>query len=96
VNQNIETRLKKRQRIQYGSINIFNLFLVVGFILIWSSEITKYRDFRSLPFMVALVIATKELSPVSVGAFYRASTRPYQVGRLGSVLLIIEGEVTDS
>ncbi|SBS29742.1 Mechanosensitive ion channel [Marinomonas spartinae] len=84
---------KKRQRINTLD-NIFNLFLVVGFILIWSSELQNLA-ISIAAFMVALVVATKEFISCIVGAFYRASTRPYQVGdwvRIGN----FEGEVTDS
>lgn len=92
LNQNIEHD-KKRQRINTVD-NIFNLFLVVGFILIWSSELQNIA-ISIAAFMVALVIATKEFLACIVGAFYRASTRPYQVGdwiRIANY----EGEVTDS
>lgn len=84
---------KKRQRINTLD-NIFNLFLVVGLVLIWSSELQNIA-ISIAAFMVALVIATKEFIACIVGAFYRASTRPYQVGdwvRIGNY----EGEVTDS
>ncbi|MEL0636564.1 MULTISPECIES: mechanosensitive ion channel family protein [Marinomonas] len=84
---------KKRQRI--NSIdNIFNLLLVVGFILIWSSELQNIA-ISIAAFMVALVLATKEFISCIVGAFYRASTRPYQVGDWIRVANC-EGEVTDS
>jgi len=92
LNQNIEHD-KKRQRINTVD-NIFNLVLVVGFILIWSSELQNIA-ISIAAFMVALVIATKEFIACIVGAFYRASTRPYQVGdwiRIANY----EGEVTDS
>jgi len=84
---------KKRQRIN-SLDNIFNLFLVVGFILIWSSELQNIA-ISIAAFMVALVIATKEFIACIVGAFYRASTRPYQVGDWIRVANY-EGEVTDS
>jgi small-conductance mechanosensitive channel len=84
---------KKRQRINAVD-NIFNLLLVVGLVLIWSSELQNIA-ISIAAFMVALVIATKEFIACIVGAFYRASTRPYQVGdwiRIANY----EGEVTDS
>lgn len=84
---------KKRQRINSVD-NIYNLILVVGFIIIWSSELQNIA-ISIAAFMVALVIATKEFIACIVGAFYRASTRPYQVGdwiRIANY----EGEVTDS
>ena len=84
---------KKRQRINTAD-NIFNLLLVVGLVLIWSSELQNIA-ISIAAFMVALVIATKEFIACIVGAFYRASTRPYQVGdwiRIANY----EGEVTDS
>jgi len=92
LNQHIEHD-KKRQRINTVD-NIFNLFLVVGFILIWSSELQNIA-ISIAAFMVALVIATKEFIACIVGTFYRASKRPYQVGdwiRNANY----EGEVTDS
>ncbi|MBD5769543.1 mechanosensitive ion channel family protein [Marinomonas colpomeniae] len=84
---------KKRQRIN-ALDNIYNLLLVVGLVLIWSSELQNIA-ISIAAFMVALVIATKEFIACIVGAFYRASTRPYQVGdwiRIANY----EGEVTDS
>ncbi|NLQ17695.1 mechanosensitive ion channel [Marinomonas sp. M1K-6] len=84
---------QKRQRINTVD-NLFNLFLVVGLVLIWSSELQNIA-ISIAAFMVALVIATKEFIACIVGAFYRASTRPYQVGdwiRIANY----EGEVTDS
>lgn len=84
---------KRRQRINTVD-NIFNLLLVVGLVLIWSSELQNIA-ISIAAFMVALVIATKEFIACIVGAFYRASTRPYQVGdwiRIANY----EGEVTDS
>lgn len=84
---------KKRQRINAVD-NTFNLLLVVGLVLIWSSELQNIA-ISIAAFMVALVIATKEFIACIVGAFYRASTRPYQVGdwiRIANY----EGEVTDS
>lgn len=92
INQKIEHD-KKRQRINAVD-NIFNLLLVVGLVLIWSSELQNIA-ISIAAFMVALVIATKEFIACIVGAFYRASTRPYQVGdwiRIANY----EGEVTDS
>ncbi|NVK72965.1 mechanosensitive ion channel protein MscS [Marinomonas sp. CT5] len=92
LNQKIEHD-KKRQRINAAD-NIFNLLLVVGMVLIWSSELQNIA-ISIAAFMVALVIATKEFIACIVGAFYRASTRPYQVGdwiRIANY----EGEVTDS
>lgn len=92
LHQNIEHD-KKRQRINTVD-NIFNLFLVVGLVLIWSSELQNIA-ISIAAFMVALVIATKEFIACIIGAFYRASTRPYQVGdwiRIANY----EGEVTDS
>ena len=92
LHQHIEQD-KKRQRINTVD-NIFNLLLVVGLVLIWSSELQNIA-ISIAAFMVALVIATKEFIACIVGAFYRASTRPYQVGdwiRIANY----EGEVTDS
>ncbi|RBP80091.1 mechanosensitive ion channel family protein [Marinomonas rhizomae] len=92
LNQKIEHD-KKRQRINAVD-NIFNLLLVVGLVLVWSSELQNIA-ISIAAFMVALVIATKEFIACIVGAFYRASTRPYQVGdwiRIANY----EGEVTDS
>jgi len=84
---------RKRQRIN-TSDNLFNLLLVVGVVLIWASELQNIA-ISIAAFMVALVIATKEFISCIIGAFYRASTRPYQVGdwiRIANY----EGEVTDS
>ena len=84
---------KKRQRINAVD-NLFNLLLVVGFVLIWASELQNIA-ISIAAFMVALVIATKEFLACIVGAFYRASTRPYQVGDWVRIANY-EGEVTDS
>ena len=84
---------KKRQRINTLD-NIFNLLVVVVCVLIWSSELQNIA-ISIAAFMVALVIATKEFISCIVGAFYRASTRPYQVGDWVRIANF-EGEVTDS
>ncbi|MBJ7538773.1 mechanosensitive ion channel family protein [Marinomonas transparens] len=84
---------KKRQRINAVD-NIFNLLLVVGFILIWSSVLQNIA-ISIAAFMVALVIATKEFIACIVGAFYRASSNPYRVGDWVRIANY-EGEVTDS
>ncbi len=84
---------KKRQRVNTLD-NFFNLLLVAGLILIWSSELQNFA-ISIAAFMVALVIATKEFISCIVGAFYRASTRPYQVGDWVRIANF-EGEVTDS
>ncbi|MCB5161491.1 mechanosensitive ion channel family protein [Marinomonas algarum] len=92
INQKLEND-QRRQRINTVD-NIFNLLLVVGLVLIWSSELQNIA-ISIAAFMVALVIATKEFIACIIGAFYRASTRPYQVGdwiRIANY----EGEVTDS
>ncbi|RBO84725.1 mechanosensitive ion channel family protein [Marinomonas aquiplantarum] len=92
LNQHIDHD-KKRQRINAAD-NSFNFLFVVGLILIWSSELQNIA-ISIAAFMVALVIATKEFIACIVGAFYRASTRPYQVGDWIKVANF-EGEVTDS
>lgn len=92
LNQHIDHD-KKRQRINAAD-NAFNFLFVVGLILIWSSELQNIA-ISIAAFMVALVIATKEFIACIVGAFYRASTRPYQVGDWIKVANF-EGEVTDS
>ncbi|RDL44562.1 mechanosensitive ion channel family protein [Marinomonas piezotolerans] len=84
---------RKRRRLNAVD-NIFNFVMVLGLILIWATEIQDLA-ISIAAFMVALVIATKEFISCIVGAFYKASTRPYQVGewvRIGN----FEGEVTDS
>ena len=84
---------KKRQRLNMVS-NIANMVLVVGLVFIWLSELQNLA-FSIAAFMVALVIATKEFIQCIVGAFFKASTRPFQVGdwvKIGA----FEGEVTDS
>lgn len=83
----------KRQRINAVD-NMFNFLMVVGLILIWSSELQNIA-ISIAAFMVALVIATKEFIACIIGAFYRASTRPYQVGDWVRIANY-EGEVTDS
>ena len=84
---------RKRRRLNAAD-NVFNLISFVGLILIWSTELQNIA-ISIAAFMVALVIATKEFISCIVGAFYKASTRPYQVGdwvKIGH----FEGEVTDS
>lgn len=84
---------RKRRRLNTID-NLFNLILVLGLILIWATELQNIA-ISIAAFMVALVVATKEFISCIVGAFYKASTRPYQVGdwvRIGQ----FEGEVTDS
>ncbi|MEJ2755922.1 MAG: mechanosensitive ion channel family protein, partial [Gammaproteobacteria bacterium] len=84
---------RKRQRINAVD-NMFNLVMVLGLILIWATELQNIA-ISIAAFMVSLIIATKEFISCIVGAFYKGSTRPYQVGdwvRIGP----FEGEVTDS
>ena len=84
---------RKRRRLNTAD-NVFNLVMFVGLVLIWATELQNIA-ISIAAFMVALVIATKEFISCIVGAFYKASTRPYQVGdwvRIGQ----FEGEVTDS
>lgn len=84
---------RKRRRLNAVD-NVFNLVMVLGLILIWATELQNIA-ISIAAFMVALVIATKEFISCIVGAFYKASARPYQVGdwvRIGQ----FEGEVTDS
>lgn len=84
---------RKRRRLNTVD-NVFNLLIVIGLVLIWSTELQNIA-ISIAAFMVALVIATKEFISCIVGAFYKASTRPYQVGdwvRIGQY----DGEVTDS
>ncbi|SBS32239.1 Mechanosensitive ion channel [Marinomonas aquimarina] len=84
---------RKRRRLNAVD-NVFNLVMFVGLVLIWATELQNIA-ISIAAFMVALVIATKEFISCIVGAFYKASTRPYQVGdwvRIGQ----FEGEVTDS
>ena len=84
---------RKRRRLNTAD-NVFNLVMFVGLVLIWTTELQNIA-ISIAAFMVALVIATKEFISCIVGAFYKASTRPYQVGdwvRIGQ----FEGEVTDS
>lgn len=84
---------RKRRRLNTVD-NVFNLVLVIGLILIWATELQNIA-ISIAAFMVALVIATKEFISCIVGALFKASTRPYQVGdwvRIGN----FEGEVTDS
>ena len=84
---------KKRQRLNTVD-NVFNMILVVALIAIWLSELQNFA-FSIAAFMVALVIATREFIQCIIGAFFKASTRPFDVGdwvRIGE----FEGEVTDS
>lgn len=83
----------KRQRIN-AIDNAFIFLLVVSLVIIWASELQTFA-ISVAAFMVALVLATKEFIACIIGAFYRATTSPYQVGdwvRIAS----FEGEVTDS
>ncbi|MCO4785795.1 mechanosensitive ion channel family protein [Marinomonas atlantica] len=84
---------RKRRRLNTVD-NVFNLLIVIGLVMIWSAELQDIA-ISIAAFMVALVIATKEFISCIVGAFYKASTRPYTVGdwvRIGHY----DGEVTDS
>ncbi|WCN10562.1 mechanosensitive ion channel family protein [Marinomonas mediterranea] len=83
----------KRQRLN-AIDNFLNLLMVVGLIIIWSTELQNIA-ISIAAFIVALIIALKEFIQCIVGAFYKASARPYQVGdwvKIGQY----EGEVTDS
>lgn len=59
--------------------NAINLLIFVGLILIWLSEL-RFVALSIATFVVALVIATKELIQCLLGSFYHASTRSFSVG----------------
>jgi small-conductance mechanosensitive channel len=59
--------------------NLINLILILAILAIWSPEIQKFA-LSVAAFVVAIVIATKELIQNFIGFIYLSSTQPYRVG----------------
>ena len=59
--------------------NAANLFIVIGLIAIWLSEL-RFVALSIATFVVALVIATREFIQCLLGSVYQASTRMFSIG----------------
>ena len=68
----------KRIKINFVS-NIFTIFMLVMLFNVWSAEVQKFA-FSIAAFIVAIVIATKELIQCFLGFIYILSSRPFRIG----------------
>jgi small-conductance mechanosensitive channel len=59
--------------------NISNLFIAIGLIIIWLTEL-RYAALSIAAFAVAFVVATREFIQCFLGALYQASSRAFVVG----------------
>ncbi|WP_233520539.1 mechanosensitive ion channel family protein [Flocculibacter collagenilyticus] len=61
------------------SRNVANLVLFLSLLLLWSVELQKFA-LSIAAFMVAIVLATKEVIQCFIGFIYLSSTNPFRVG----------------
>ncbi|QDP02120.1 mechanosensitive ion channel family protein [Thalassotalea sp. PS06] len=59
--------------------NIINLGMVIGIFILWSVELQKFA-FSIAAFIVAIVLATKEIIQCFIGFIYIQSTSPFRIG----------------
>jgi len=74
--------------------NLINLFLIVAVFALWTPEIQSFA-ISIAAFIVAIVLATKEIIQCFIGFIYLSSTTPYRVGdwiQIGDVT----GEVSET
>lgn len=74
--------------------NLINLVLIVAVFALWTPEIQSFA-ISIAAFVVAIVLATKEIIQCFIGFIYLSSTNPYRVGdwiQVGDVV----GEVSET
>lgn len=59
--------------------NIINLLVVVFLFIIWAEELQQFA-FSIAAFVVAIVLATRELIQCVIGFVYLSSTKPFRIG----------------
>lgn len=59
--------------------NVINLLLVITLFMIWNHELQRFA-LSIAAFVVAIVLATKEIIQCVIGFVYLSSTNPYRVG----------------
>lgn len=59
--------------------NFFNLLLIISLMVLWGSELQKFA-FSIAAFIVAIILATKELILCFVGFVYISANSPFRVG----------------
>ncbi|OKY27282.1 MULTISPECIES: mechanosensitive ion channel family protein [Thalassotalea] len=74
--------------------NIINLFVLIALMMLWSEELQRFA-FSIAAFVVAIVIATKEIIQCIIGFIYLSSSPAF---RIGDWIQINEytGEVTET
>lgn len=73
-----KARKNRRPKINFVS-NIFTILMLIMIFNVWSTEIQKFA-FSIAAFVVAIVIATKELLQCFLGFIYILSSRPFRIG----------------
>ena len=69
----------RRRRWMVASRNVLNGIIVLGLLLLWAPEIEKFA-LSITAFLVALVIATRELILCLFGAIWERTTRVFVIG----------------
>ena len=70
----------KDSRLMVNTIrNIINLSVVILLFILWSKELQHFA-FSIAAFIVAIVLATRELIQCVIGFIYLSSTKPFRIG----------------
>jgi len=79
VEKQVEWESENRQRWQYYFRNIRIAVICIGIVLIWATEL-KALALSLVAFLVAIIVATKELILCLLGGLLQALNRPFSIG----------------